>query len=225
MLLDLDENGDFETRYLDENYDGKTDLWITTLNNKKSYAWDLDADGIPDVYDTNGDGRIDAWDLNGDGVVDVRDADFDGDADMHDYDFDGVFDEVWSAGGDSSASSGTAGSNVVKITLSTPNRMFLDFSSGYGDENNFDIMLEPWCIDNAAINGNFADIGVMNLEAVTSANIPSSGYLHEDTMEIEIGHVYINKNSDGSYTAFTIYSHQKTGDCDHEVLLGYKNLG
>ncbi len=104
--------------------------------------------------------------------MDVRDADFDGDADMHDYDFDGVFDEVWSAGGDSSASSGTAGSNVVKITLSTPNRMFLDFSSGYGDENNFDIMLEPWCIDNAAINGNFADIGVMNLEAVTSANIP-----------------------------------------------------
>lgn len=93
IYIDTTGDGNLDTAYLDNDYDGKTDTWITELNGVKSYSWDMDGNGIPDVYDTNGDGKADAWDLNGDGTIDERDVDYDGNPDLHDYDFDGVFDE------------------------------------------------------------------------------------------------------------------------------------
>ncbi len=98
--------------------------------------------------------------------------------------------------------------------------MTLSFSSG----KTSDIMLEPWCVDYPAILGNYAHIGVKKLEDVNPSDIPTSGYLKDDSMQIQIGHVYINRNSDGSYTAFVVVGHEKIGECNHRIVLRYKTL-
>ena len=92
--IGIDYTGDFEVDfvYADDNFDGKTDHWLAIKEG--SEAWDLDNDGIPDIYDINADGNIDAWDLDADGNIDVIDIDNDGIPDLHDFDFDGIYDEL-----------------------------------------------------------------------------------------------------------------------------------
>ncbi|ACS90502.1 MAG TPA: calcium-binding protein [Thermococcaceae archaeon] len=119
---------------------------------------------------------------------------------------------------------GTFG-EIYEVTLSTPTAMMLDFSTGDVGGEDGDIMLEPWCVDYPAILGNYAETNLISLEDVTVEDIPSSGYTNEDAMEIKIGYVYINRNSDGSYTAFVVVTHEKIGECDHKVTLRYRTLG
>jgi hypothetical protein len=98
VAMDTDENGRNDTFLYDTDGDGKTDLWQVILvrggKNVTTTAWDLNKDGIPEVYDSNGDGKVDAWDVNSDGVIDQRDVNGDGIPDLHDDNFDGVFDEL-----------------------------------------------------------------------------------------------------------------------------------
>jgi hypothetical protein len=94
ISMDTNEDEIADAFLFDRDYDGKVDKWHVILNGVDSYAWDLDADGVPDIYDSDGDGTLDAWDLNGDGLIDQRDPDNDGVVELHDSDFDGVFDEI-----------------------------------------------------------------------------------------------------------------------------------
>jgi len=132
---------------------------------------------------------------------------------------------------DSFLNQSTATSTMVKgsfgevheAVLSTRDRMTINFSTGeLGKEG--DLMIEPWCVDYPALLGNFIDIGKKNLEDIKSSDIPLSWNFSEDSLEVEIGHVYISLNRDGSYTAFVIVSHEKISDCDHTVVIRYRNL-
>jgi hypothetical protein len=35
----------------------------------------------------------------------------------------------------------------------------------------------------------------------------------------------VNRNSDGTLTAFELVSHEKIGDCSHRITIRYANLG
>lgn len=98
ITMDTDEDGKDDVFLYDTNSDGKTDLWQVTLvrggKNVTTTAWDLNKDGIPEVYDSNGDGKVDAWDVNSDGKIDQRDVNGDGVVELHDDNFNGVFDEI-----------------------------------------------------------------------------------------------------------------------------------
>ena len=96
-----------------------------------------------------------------------------------------------------------------------------EFSSNLSD---YDLALEPWCIDGVGLCGNWVSVGNVPLSADIA--VPSSGYLsdeagYENCEEIDITKTYVNKNRDGSYTAFKITNHQKIGNCDHSITLDY----
>ncbi|QDA32106.1 calcium-binding protein [Thermococcus indicus] len=120
---------------------------------------------------------------------------------------------------------------LMKATLSTNGSVGIRFSTGeifqtLEDWEKMDIALEPWCVDYPAILGHYVDIGAKSLEELTVGDIPASGYpAEEGAMEVVIGHVYVNRNSDGSYTAFTLVSHERIGDCGHVVEIEYRNAG
>ena len=135
-----------------------------------------------------------------------------------------------SGGTASSDASGMSIGDIKEATLKTPDEMAIKFSTGEikagGNWNEIDIGLEPWCVDYAAVIGHYIDIGEKSLENLTSSDIPASGYpTNEVSGEVKTGHVYINKNSDGTYTAFEILSHEKLGDCNHRAVIRYRNLG
>jgi len=136
-----------------------------------------------------------------------------------------------------SEQSSTSSDEVKEVILDTSgdNRehAMIVFSTGSytTDWNNFDVGLEPWCRDNVAMCGNYADIGEKSLSDVTVSDIPTSGLDNKPGSycnDMELNHVYINKNNDGSYTAFSIVSHEKVGDwnswCNHKATIQYKNL-
>ncbi len=86
----------------------------------------------------------------------------------------------------------------------------------------YDILLESWCVDNAAFCGNFADIGVVDIATVNS--YPSSGYIKDCTDDWDISHTFISQNRDGSHTVFKITRHAKLDNCQHVVDISYRNL-
>ena len=76
-----------------------------------------------------------------------------------------------------------------------------------------------------ALLGHYVDLGEMSLEEVTVGDIPSSGYPSDEVSgEIKAGHVYANRNADGSYTVFALVSHEKTDDCSHRITIAYRNV-
>ncbi len=296
IYMDTTGDGSLDTAYLDNDYDGKTDTWVTELNGVKSYSWDMDGNGIPDVYDTNGDGKADAWDLNGDGIIDERDVDYDGNPDLHDYDFDGIFDEFegsvtiyppengseagftcpdsredayrlyvqaynnvtqlmaenqsseeakrayeiylkarecYESFSTSTTSSpgqvtGTLG-EIHMVTLDTDGASAVRFSTGEVVESfggkDVDLSAEPWCVDYPVLIGHYVDLGEMSLEEVSVDEVPSSGYPSDEVSgELKAGHVYANRNWDGSYTVFALVSHERTSECSHKITIEYRNV-
>ncbi len=128
--------------------------------------------------------------------------------------------------------------NVVEDTLDTTSNSAIDFNTG-NKFNNFsvdesaDISVEPWCVNSVGLCGNYVDIGQKSISNVTTSDIPATGFPYNDLNNYNLGyycepvllnHTYINKNKDGSYTAFVITGHQKIGQCDHTVTVKYKNL-
>lgn len=116
-----------------------------------------------------------------------------------------------------------------QVTLDTDGAMAVRFSTGEVMESfggkDVDLSVEPWCVDYPALLGHYIDIGKMDLEEVTVNDIPPSGYPNEEVSgEIKAGHVYVNRNSDGSYTIFALVSHEKTGDCSHRITIAYRNV-
>ena len=131
--------------------------------------------------------------------------------------------------------SSTAPTNNKMVSLSSG----MDFSYSFVteqitnrtefDENNeqWDILVEPWCVTNPALCGNFVDLGDINMETVNS--YPSSGYLSDESgygncVEIDANHTYINKNRDGSHTVFRVTRHEKPSDCEHTIEVTYRNF-
>ena len=131
--------------------------------------------------------------------------------------------------GSSSSSSGSSPQTMSGVLDTTGNSMVSfvrnEFTSSYISD--YDLGLEPWCIDGVALCGNFAAIG--NVPLSSSITPPTSGYLSDeagfdDCVEIDPTQTYVNKNRDGSYTAFRITSHTKLGSCDHKIQFDYINL-
>ncbi len=139
-----------------------------------------------------------------------------------------------------SSSNTTATSNTIEEagldTLGDFSHGVFDFSSeNYVSMQSSaaDISIEPWCVDYVALCGDYIDIGTKSLSEVTSSDIPSSGFPDETISnynfssyceKVSLNHTYINKNSDGSYTAFMVTSHEKTGECNHQILVKYVNI-
>ncbi len=134
------------------------------------------------------------------------------------------------------SASNTQDTTIIEAALdATGNREkgMVVFSTGAytTDWNNFDVGLEPWCYDNPVMCGNYADTGKTSLSNVTSSDIPTSGLDKSpgsNCNEMEMNHVYINKNHDGTYTAFIITSHEVVGkgttNCGDKATIKYKNL-
>lgn len=137
-------------------------------------------------------------------------------------------------------SSTTTSSNTIEEvgldTLGDFSHGVFDFSSenyvSFNDSS-ADISVEPWCVDYVALCGDYVNIGNKSLSNVTSSDIPSSGFPDEKISnfnfssyceKVLLNNTYINKNSDGSYTAFMITSHEKSGECNHQILVKYVNL-
>lgn len=119
---------------------------------------------------------------------------------------------------------------VHQVTLDTEGAMAVKFSTGevkseWKGWEDVDIVAEPWCVDYPALLGHYIDIGEMSIDDVTVENIPSSGYPeNEVSAEIKTGHVYVNRNADGTYTVFALVSHEKLDDCGHRIVVRYRNV-
>ncbi len=118
---------------------------------------------------------------------------------------------------------------VHQVTLDTDGAMAVRFSTGEVVESfggkDVDLSAEPWCVDYPALLGHYVDLGEMSLGEVTVNDIPPSGYPDDEVSgEIKAGHVYANRNADGSYTVFALVSHEKTGDCSHRIVIAYRNV-
>ncbi|WP_297498317.1 calcium-binding protein [Thermococcus sp.] len=120
---------------------------------------------------------------------------------------------------------------VHRVTLNTDGSMAVKFSTGEVKASwsngweDVDLFAEPWCVDYPAVLGHYVDIGEMGIGDVTVGDIPSSGYPSDEVGgEIKAGHVYVNRNSDGTYTVFTLVDHEKTGDCSHRITIAYRNV-
>ncbi|NJF25222.1 calcium-binding protein [Thermococcus sp. Bubb.Bath] len=140
--------------------------------------------------------------------------------------------ESFSTNTTTATSSGGFG-EIKTVTLDTEGAMAIKFSTGElkGSDQTLtwedvDIMAEPWCVDYPALLGHWIDLGEGSLDELDPSEIPTSGYpTNEVSGEIKAGYVYVNRNSDGSLTAFELVSHEKTGDCSHQITIRYANLG
>lgn len=135
------------------------------------------------------------------------------------------------------STSNTQDTTIKEVTLYTTyedrDKGMIIFSTGEytTDWNNFDIGLEPWCSDSPPMCGNYVDTGKTSLSDVTTSDIPTSGLDKSSASNcdyMEMNHVYINKNHDGTYTAFMITSHEVVGkgtnNCGDKATIKYKNL-
>ncbi len=120
---------------------------------------------------------------------------------------------------------------IHRVTLDTNGAMAVKFSTGEvkaGWSNGWedvDLSAEPWCVDYPALLGHYVDIGEMSIEDVTVDDVPSSGYPSDEVGgEIKAGHVYVNRNADGTYTVFALVSHEKTSECSHRITIAYRNV-
>ncbi len=133
--------------------------------------------------------------------------------------------------GSSSTGSASASSGIKEGTLNTQGEFCVSFVRDEFSKsflNDYDLSIEPWCIDGVALCGNYVSVGDVPLSS--DITIPSSGYLSDeagfdDCEEIDISKTYVNKNRDGSYTAFRIKDHQKLGNCSHSITFDYIMLG
>ncbi|KUH32571.1 hypothetical protein APY94_09360 [Thermococcus celericrescens] len=124
---------------------------------------------------------------------------------------------------------------IKSATLDTEGTMVMKFSTGElwnSDQlsqltgEGYDLMAEPWCVEYPALLGHWIDLGEGSLDTLDPRVVPASGYpVGEVSGEIEMGHVYVNRNADGTLTAFELVSHEKTGDCSHRITIRYANLG
>ncbi len=130
----------------------------------------------------------------------------------------------------SNGNNGTSTQSGIKnLTLDTTNMNNFAFSfvtESYSDSSNYDISAEPWCTSTPGLCGNYVETNSTSLDNIP--NIPSSGYLSdtagfEDCANVNPNKVYINKNRDGSYTAFIITNSTKT-KCDWNLTIQYKQL-
>ncbi|WP_297503214.1 calcium-binding protein [Thermococcus sp.] len=118
---------------------------------------------------------------------------------------------------------------VQGITLDTDGSAAVKFSTGEVVESfggkDVDLFAEPWCVDYPAVLGHYVDLGEISLEEVTIGDIPSTGYPSDEVGgEIRAGHVYVNRNSDGTYTIFALVSHERTSECSHRITIAYRNV-
>ena len=99
-------------------------------------------------------------------------------------------------------------------------------------DNEYDLMAEPWCTVKPALCGNFLPVIVLDVpdpDFDIIDSIPESGYLSDESgfencIEVEEQQIYINKNRDGTHTAFKIVEHSKPSDCEHTIRILYRNL-
>jgi len=118
---------------------------------------------------------------------------------------------------------------VHRVTLDTDGAMAVEFPTGellesFGGEG-VDLSAEPWCVDYPALLGHYVDLGEMSLDDVTVDDIPTSGYPSDEISgEVKPGHVYANRNSDGTYTVFALVGHEKTSECSHRIAIAYRNV-
>ncbi len=118
---------------------------------------------------------------------------------------------------------------VHRVTLDTEGASAVRFSTGEVVESfggkDVDLSAEPWCVDYPALLGHYVDLGEMSIDDVTVSDIPSSGYPSDEVSgEIRAGHVYVNRNSDGTYTIFALVSHERTSECSHRITIAYRNV-
>ncbi len=116
---------------------------------------------------------------------------------------------------------------IKDLVLNTQGNYAFSFVSETYDINNYDISAEPWCTSQPGLCGNYVQVSATSLNDIS--NIPTSGYLSdeagfEDCDYVEVNKVYINKNRDGSYTAFIITNATKTGNCDWNLEIQYKRI-
>ena len=130
-------------------------------------------------------------------------------------------------GASTSTSSSSSGGKVQTIVLTSDGRQnCYSFKSGKinGDHNNADIIIEPWCTQDAGVCGNWALTNQSSMSAVTSA--PSSGYISDgkgfiDCQTIPANNVAVVKLKDGSYAKMmiqkTIYTNSQSQNppCKH----------
>ena len=145
------------------------------------------------------------------------------------FDLNSLSFKVTNAGFENSSNTG----NIKEAILDTTSNSAIDFKNSNLTYEGADIGVEPWCVDYVGLCGNYVDIGQKTISDVTTSDIPSQGFPFDDLTKYEfsyycekvlLNHTYINKNKDGSYTAFVITDHQKIGQCDHKVTVKYKNL-
>ncbi len=94
-------------------------------------------------------------------------------------------------------------------------------------DESYDLLVEPWCTDRPALCGNFIELNIPSFDNITA--IPATGYLSDDAgygdcVEVNVNKIYINKNRDGTHTAFEIVSHTKPSNCEHNINILYRKL-
>ena len=106
--------------------------------------------------------------------------------------------------------------DIHEAVLSSEGDMVLKFYTGKtvvgwsGDWSRADVGVEPWCVDYPALLGHYIDLGEKEIEDLTMSEISSSGYPGSEVGgEIKLRYVYVNRSSDGTYTAFEVISHKR----------------
>lgn len=121
-----------------------------------------------------------------------------------------------------------ASCGVTTVTLDTSDAACLNFGEDpVTCTEEVDFMLEPWCVDNPAVCGNWVQTDDTALGDVTEA--PADGYISDaagfnDCQEAEAGKVLVFKLADDTYAKAIISEHSTTQDdsgCDHTVTLDY----
>jgi len=111
---------------------------------------------------------------------------------------------------------------IKEVELNSNQNGYFSFSKGkVADYTDADIIVNPF--GDFEFDGNYADIGVISLTSITDADIPPSGY--EPTGGGIVGRTYINKNKDGTHTAFIITKYTNPQRGEHIIVMQYKNLG
>ena len=116
---------------------------------------------------------------------------------------------------------------VKDLVLDTRRDYAFSFVSETYDRKNYDISAESWCTPKPGLCGNYVQVNATSINDIS--NIPTSGYLsdkagYEDCANVEVNKVYINKNRDGSYTAFIITNATNTGNCNWNLKIKYRKL-
>jgi len=129
----------------------------------------------------------------------------------------------------------TDGHDIRTIVLDSADdakRGYSFSSDAYAGWETADIINEPWCTDEPGICGNWVEAKGKDIEGIGPADIPVSGYISDvagfdDCQNVEVGALYVNRNRDSRYYAFTIvdddYSESEYG-CNHRITVMYKRL-